>query len=133
MKQETTLAGIPRLDPPKPLRCVCGHMQGEHGYISGHGCAQCDCRRFKDESIEPRYIAKYHTVKFCNVTICRAPSNEKAKKLARMMNSWDELRAAIQTVYGTEADADSNGNLVIRLTPRQMLAIRGASIRAEAV
>lgn len=99
MKPELTLAGIPRLDPPD-----CG--EAEHKAAQGNP--------------PHRYIALDRVVMQGQVFICRAPSHEKAKKLARMFNAWpvvvESLRLALMAEDGpTRANWYGRGQNALRL------------------
>ena len=120
MKPELTLAGIPRLDPPD-----CG--EAEHKAAQGNP--------------PHRYIALDRVVMQGQVFICRAPSHEKAKKLARMFNAWPVVVSALSEAeflfaHGVAAmgdnstgNAERNTNEGARIT-RQ---VREAIQKAEAV
>jgi hypothetical protein len=55
-----------------------------------------------------RYVAWQRIVKLGAVTICRCPSHEKAKKLARLFNAFPVMREALRESIDASVQIRSN-------------------------
>lgn len=86
MKPELTLAGIPRLEDP-PFA-----TDAEHKAAKGNPAH--------------KFVAVDRVVMQGQVMICRAPSHEKAKKLAKMLNAWHVVVASLARLVELNGDHD---------------------------